>query len=87
MKIVNHKQKMILNILSFTRKTPLWVFFLLARSTGLEPATSRVTGGCSNQLSYDRIIILLKQALTPVLCRREESNLRPWAYESHALTT
>ncbi len=26
-----------------------------ARSTGLEPATSPVTGECSNQLSYDRI--------------------------------
>lgn len=25
-----------------------------ARSTGLEPAASPVTGECSNQLSYDR---------------------------------
>ncbi len=28
-------------------------FFIFAQSTGLEPATSHVTGGCSNQLSYD----------------------------------
>jgi hypothetical protein len=28
-----------------------------ARSTGFEPATSPVTGECSNQLSYDRIIL------------------------------
>lgn len=27
-----------------------------ARSKGLEPSTFRVTGGCSNQLSYDRIL-------------------------------
>ncbi len=26
-----------------------------AQSTGVEPATSHVTGGCSNQLSYDCI--------------------------------
>ena|GEM_PF-4799781 len=29
-------------------------FFAFARRTGLEPATSHVTGGCSNQLSYHR---------------------------------
>ena len=33
--------------------------FFNARSTGLEPATSRVTGECSNQLSYDRILYLI----------------------------
>src|SRR3989338_1546726 len=27
---------------------------IYARATGLEPATSPVTGECSNQLSYDR---------------------------------
>lgn len=34
--------------------------FSFARGTGLEPATFRVTGGCSNQLSYPRNI---RQAL------------------------
>ena len=29
----------------------------MARSTGLEPATSGVTGRHSNQLSYDRAVL------------------------------
>ncbi len=33
-------------------KTPFMGVFSFAQRTGLEPATSRVTGGCSNQLSY-----------------------------------
>ncbi len=37
------------------------VFF--ARSTRLELATSRVTGGCSNQLSYDRTVIYIAPSL------------------------
>lgn len=46
---------MFLEVLISTKKEPdLSGSFLNARSTGLEPATSRVTGECSNQLSYDR---------------------------------
>ena len=33
----------------------LMLLLHLARPTGLEPATSHVTGECSNQLSYGRI--------------------------------
>ncbi len=34
-------------------------FWYFARSKGLEPSTSRVTGECSNQLSYDRILYII----------------------------
>ena len=34
------------------KKAPLSVLFCMAQRTRLELATSRVTGGCSNQLSY-----------------------------------
>ena len=65
-----------------------------AGTTGLEPATSRVTGGCSNQLSYDPALYMKLLFLCQLkssnshrhVCRWEGSNLRPWAYESHALT-
>ena len=65
------------------QKPPL---FHIAQSTGLEPATSRVTGGCSNQLSYDCIFIKLHVNTTYILyhkinnivvCRRVELNHRP----------
>jgi hypothetical protein len=38
--------------------------FFNARSKGLEPSTSRVTGECSNQLSYDRKQIYFTQMAT-----------------------
>ena len=44
-----HKEKEQLNVALFHSN---------ARSTGLEPATSHVTGECSNQLSYDRILFI-----------------------------
>lgn len=37
------------------RESPYLGAFSDAQLTGLEPATSRVTGGCSNQLSYNCI--------------------------------
>src|SRR5690606_1452067 len=66
----------------------VWHF---ARSMGLEPTISAVTGRRFNQLSYDRISYCYgrhhtKKQVFCRWCRREELNLRPWAYESHALT-
>ncbi len=63
----------------------LWGISVFAQSTGLEPATSHVTGGCSNQLSYDCIYIYLSESFR--WCRRQGSNLWPEAYESSALPT
>ena len=41
--------------------SPIFILFpyILARLTGFEPATSGVTGRHSNQLSYNRKIILV----------------------------
>jgi hypothetical protein len=76
-------------------KTPYLGVLIFAQRTGLEPATSRVTGGCSNQLSYlcnllfctNLAILRLQQADRNSVCRRKDLHLRPWVYESHALTT
>ncbi len=39
----------------YIKKPPQWRFFM-AGPAGLEPVTSRVTGECSNQLSYDPVV-------------------------------
>ena len=67
------------------------IFSLLARPTGLEPATSRVTGECSNQLSYNRNLYTFLnyhkiEKISTLLCRRQELHLWPGAYETPALT-
>ena len=63
--------------------------YFVADWTGLEPATFRVTGGRSNQLSYQSTILILA-----AVCgdwnrwyRRQGLNLWPKAYESFALPT
>ena len=48
---------------------------MMARAMGFEPTISGVTGQRFKPLSYARI------------CRRLDSNQRPWPYEDPALTT
>ena len=58
-----------LRILPTAEKAPFGAFSF-ARSTGLEPATSRVTGECSNQLSYDRNFFIITQIIFYITARQ-----------------
>ena len=48
-------------------------YFVNSRETGLEPATSSVTGWCSNQLNYSRKREVLK--VKYLLWAQQDSNL------------
>ena len=65
--------------LQYRSATPPESITSRAVMTGLEPASSRSTGGCSHRLSYTT------KKLLNLRLSREELNLRPPLYQSGAL--